>query len=124
MESDHLKSTPSDDAALEAWLRTNASLPPLADVGFSHRVIAALPAPPRSSPRKWFCLAGALAGTAIAAFKIATSAPSAISLPAISPEVASALAQLSEPSILFALLVTAASLAFALWRDVRRLAGL
>jgi hypothetical protein len=69
MESDDLKSNPSDDAALDAWLRSAGSLPPLRDDGFSQRVLATLPAVARpAAQRVWVCATGAAAGLAMVAF--------------------------------------------------------
>ncbi len=59
--------TPPDPDELDLLLRRDASLPPLADDGFSARVVAALPPPRRRtwlSRRVVLCLAGALAGAA------------------------------------------------------------
>jgi hypothetical protein len=67
MESPDLKPTPSDDAALEAWLRANASLPALPDDGFSRAVVATLPRSSRhEANRRWFCLAGVVLGSGLA----------------------------------------------------------
>ena len=74
MEPTDLKPTPPDDAALDAWLRTNASLPALADNGFSRNVLCALPRPaqPRIS-RRWFVLGGMASGIAVAVIGTLTS---------------------------------------------------
>lgn len=76
MEPADLNSSPDrDDAHLEALLREPA--PPLADAGFSNRVLAALPppntdrsvalSPTRATPwRGLLCAIGALAGVAVA----------------------------------------------------------
>jgi hypothetical protein len=127
MEPHDLKSTPPDDAQLEAWLRANAALPALPDDGFSHRVLTALPAPPRRaalSPRLLAIALGAVAGIGLAALKFATGAPVDFNLPAAGPEFADMLTQLADPKLHTALGVTVVSLAFVFWRDVRRRAGL
>lgn len=66
MESPDLNSS-SHDAALDEWLRTSAALPPLADDGFSRRVLAVLPAPRRRTTlRRNLCLAALAAGVGVA----------------------------------------------------------
>jgi hypothetical protein len=123
MEPHDLNSLPSDDAQLEAWLRASSSLPPIADHGFTARVIATLPAPAaqRSTRRTWFCLAGAFVGLVVAGLKISSGPDFTANVPAITPDAALALKQLADPSFLLAMGVTAASLMFAFWPDVRRL---
>src|SRR5258706_16248959 len=70
MEPTDLNSSANDDARLEALLRTATS--PLPDVGFSARVIAALPSE-RPRTRSWrrigFCAAGAAMGCGLAIWR-------------------------------------------------------
>jgi len=60
------------DPELDALLGRPAALPPLADDGFSRRVLAALPPPARARPRAWWsrpaivATLGGLAGLAYA----------------------------------------------------------
>lgn len=126
MEPNDLNTPPPDDVALEAWMRTSASLPPLPDHGFTQRVLVSLPTPVsrRSTQRLWFCLAGALAGITVAALKITTTTDFTTGLSAITPEAVRSLEQLADPKLLVALAVTAASLIFVFWSDVRRLVRL
>lgn len=67
MESSNLTPSPSDDVALETWLRTNSRLAQLPDAGFTTRVVTALPRPDRHHfHRWWFSLAGLIVGSTIA----------------------------------------------------------
>ncbi len=128
MEPNDLKSSPSpDDAPLEAWLRTHAALPPLPDAGFAQRVLTALPAPPRragNAPRLIVIGLGAMAGLAFAAWPFLAGASIELHLPALDPETATALAQLTDPKLHAALGVTVLTLAFVFWSDLRRRVGL
>jgi hypothetical protein len=127
MEPNDLKYTPPDDEALEAWLRTHASLPTLPDNGFSHRVLTALPTPARSSrlsPRLLAILLGAVVGTGLAVFKLLTVAPVEFTVSPMAPEAINALAQLADPKLHMALGVTIITLACVFWRDLRRRVGL
>ncbi|MBI2518495.1 MAG: hypothetical protein HYV95_16570 [Opitutae bacterium] len=116
MEPDDLKSAPPDDPALDAWLRANASLPPLPDDGFSQRVLTALPSAPRSARRLWLCAAGALAGTGVASFKLLQAG----GLPALAQSLHAAAGQLATPTVGLALGVSLISLAYVFWSDLRR----
>ena len=108
MEPNDLKSTSSDDAALEAWLRTSASLPPLPDGGFSPRVLSALPPPPPLiSRRGWLCMAGGLVGSVVAVIGAATT-PTPV--PTIGP---------LEPERLQQLAIACGLAALALWFALR-----
>jgi hypothetical protein len=110
MEPNDLKS-PAPDDALEAWLRTSSSLPPLPDDGFSRRVLAALPPPAsRLSRRTWFCAGGALIGAVITVIGAATT-PTAAAGPAFTAPELDLIGQLALPA---ALGVAALSLWFAL----------
>jgi hypothetical protein len=109
-------SSESEDAALEAWLRQPTA--PLADDGFSQRVLAALP--PRTStslvmpPRRdinWARLMACMVGAGSGAL-VALLARYPLSL---SPDVLEAFfAKLGDPSTLAVLLVAAASALYAL----------
>lgn len=119
MESPDLKSTPPDDAALEAWLRAHSALPPLPDAGFSHRVLATLPrphpAPRHHARRSWLCLAAVAAGGALALGGVLGSAH------AVTDDLFVSLnSPLATPPALIAFAVTACSLWFA-FRDRVRL---
>jgi len=122
MEPNDLNLPPPDDAQLEAWLRTSASLPPLPDDGFTSRVVGALPAPVarRSTRRLWVCVAGALVGVTVAAVKITTTTDFMWRVPALAPEAVQSLQQLADPRLLVVLAVTVASLLFVFWSDLRR----
>ncbi len=65
MEPANVNSPTPEDQQIAAWLRKDAA--PLADDGFSLRVLAELPAPrTRSSLRRWIWpTAGAVAGLAV-----------------------------------------------------------
>ena len=66
-ESDDLKSPrPSDDAALEAWLRQQPALPALPEREFVRHVLTALPPPRRRSTRVILCSAGFTFGALVA----------------------------------------------------------
>jgi hypothetical protein len=61
MEPANMNAAPDRDSELEQMLR--AANPPLADAGFSARVVAALPRKsPRSAGRFAMCAAGAIVG--------------------------------------------------------------
>lgn len=122
MENDQLTPTPADESAADAWLRAHAALPPLTDDGFTARVLTALPPRRRHAGRgrTWAILAGAAAGVAVAAARLATGHGGA-PLVAPSPEEARyALAVFVDPKTLLALGVAAASVAFAYWPALRR----
>lgn len=125
MEPNDLKpNPPPDDAHLDGWLRANAALPPLPDDGFSRRVLTALPAPARRSARLVVIALGAVVGIGFAAIKFATGAPVEFYLPAVGPEFADTLVQLTDPRLHTALGVTVVTLAFVFWRDLRRRVGI
>ncbi len=121
MEPNDLKSTPPDDAALETWLRANAALPPLPDHGFSRQVLAALPPPTRRAARtrRLATLIGALAGIALAAYKIHSATADGFNLPSFTPEATATFTQLSDPKMFAAIVVTALSLLYAFWSEIR-----
>lgn len=120
MEPTDLNSSPPDDAQLEAWLRASTALPVLPDDGFSRRVLTALPPPPNSVPRTWFCLGGALIGLVVIANKAWPSGSSSARLPDFQATILTALTQLSVPAFGLALGITFLSLWFAfrerLWK--------
>ncbi|AOS46452.1 hypothetical protein Verru16b_03558 [Lacunisphaera limnophila] len=122
MEPHDLNSPPSDDAALETWLRTGAALPPLPDAGFSGRVLTALPRTQKSrlSPRLLAIAIGAAAGAGLAAFKALTSASGDFVPPTIASDLSAAFAQLADPRLHVALGVTVITLVLAFWNDLRR----
>jgi hypothetical protein len=68
MEPAKLTPSPCPPDAVETWLRAHAAPAPLADDGFSARVLAALPPPwtTFSWRRPLLCTAGALSGLAVA----------------------------------------------------------
>lgn len=113
--------SPADDNQDLAALFRRAS-PPLADAGFSQRVVAALP--PRRRRRDLrqlaWCAIGAFAGIAFAASR---GALSAASLAEGGSELGRSLAPMLEiaanPHVLVALVVTGFSVAFALLGDIR-----
>lgn len=124
MEPSDLKPNSSDDAAVETWLRTHSALPPLPDDGFTPRVLTALP-PPASHTltlRTRICLAGALAGAAMAAWAVLSGGNPLDRLPALDAALIESLSQLGSPGAGLAVATTAASLLFAYWRDLRRFA--
>jgi len=117
MESPNLKPTPPDDAALEAWLRANSSLPPLPDGGFSQRVLATLPRPShrREARHSWLCLVGVVLGGALALAGVLGSGS------AVADELFVSLnSPLATPPAVIAFAVAAGSLWFA-FRDRVRL---
>jgi hypothetical protein len=126
MEPDDLKSTPPHDAPGDARLRASLTLPPLPDDGFSDRVLTVLPRPQKShlSPRRLAIVLGAVTGIGFAAVRFATDAPVEFNLPAVGPEFADTLTQLTDPKLHTALGVTVVTLAFVFWRDVRLRVGL
>jgi hypothetical protein len=122
MESNDLKANRPDDAQLEAWLRTSASLPSLPDEGFTRDVLAALPPPvqTRVTARALACLAGALVGIGIAVFQFQQTSD----LPRFDEALLASLERLSQPTVGLAVGVTLLSLAYVFWSELRSLVRL
>jgi hypothetical protein len=121
MEPNDLKSTPPDDAALEAWLRTNAALPPLPGAQFSSNVLAAVRPPARRRiSRGLFVGLGLVAGVAIALAGTMSSGKLPTDLPVLDAELTEACNRLSSLPVAGALVLTALSLGYA-FRDRLRL---
>ena len=118
MEPNRLNSPDSDDPQLDAWLRANTPLPPLADDGFSRRVLAALPArEPRRSPlRLAACVVGAVAGTAL----VLLQAGSPADLPAADSLFVRLVDLVANPAVGLAVGTTLASLGYVYWSELRR----
>jgi ferric-dicitrate binding protein FerR (iron transport regulator) len=118
MEPNDLKSLPDD--AFETLLRANAALPPLADAGFSQRLLATLPAPSRRRSRRgWAAALGLAGGIAAMLAGGALGGGAAPGLPGFNAELVDAVNQLLTPAGTGALLLTAGSLWFAFrerWR--------
>jgi hypothetical protein len=100
---------PADDSKADAWYRANLAAAPLADDGFTDRVLAALPPAPQQAvlSRRLFCLTGALAGTAVAVSQLAsfdfnTLVPVNLTMPA----------HLASPELALAVVLTAACLCY------------
>ncbi len=125
MESTDLKNDSPDDAQLDAWLHNNAAAAPLRDDGFSHRVLAALPAAAAQSAgrRRLFCLIGALAGTTVALLAGGDWSGAPDNLAAAAPPLVYALSQVNHPAALCALAIASASVLYALRRSLGSLAG-
>ena len=104
---DHSRLNDSDDSRLEALLRQGAG--PVADDGFSARVVAALPRRPRSTT-PWFVAFGAFAGAAVAIVQIAHGEPAAQA----AADLAQGLTALNDPFVLPAAVIAALAAAYAL----------
>jgi hypothetical protein len=115
MEPNDLNSTPNDDSRLEMLLGQPA--PAIPDHGFSTRVLAALP--PRTPARRpglrlAFCSVGAAIGLVAAWLIGATSA--GLAGPDELAQTGGRLVDIfSNPNVLLALTIAAASLALTLW---------
>jgi hypothetical protein len=118
MEPNDLNSTPAGDAALEAWLRANAALPPLPADRFTAGVLGAVR--PRRISRGPFLALGLVVGIAVAVSGAVTSGNSLPSLPAIDAELTEAFSQLSSLPVAGGLVLTGISLGYA-FRDRLRL---
>lgn len=115
MESPDLKSTPPDDAAFEAWLRASSTPPPLADDGFSRRVLTALPRSfQRRVQRSVGCIAAVILGSALALAGVLRAGHGVTDALFISLE-----NPLATPPALLAFGVTAVSLWYAFRHRVR-----
>lgn len=124
MEPDDLKSSPPDEAALETWLRTSATLPALPDNGFSTRVLTALPPAKqtRFPARLLACFAGAFAGMIVAAWPLLAADNRLENMASLEFELRRALELMSTPAMGLAIGVTVCSLLYVFWQDLRRLA--
>lgn len=122
MEPTDLNPPPPDDAQLEAWLRTSATLPALPADGFTQRVLTSLPSPVnrQTTQRIWFCIGGALVGIVVALLGAFQSRSLPARFPVVEEEVLAAVARLSVPAFGLALGIAAVSLWFA-FRDRLRL---
>ena len=128
MEPANLRGNSPDDEQLEAWLRTQSAVPPLRDDGFSQRVLAALPpqatasAPVqrRSALRSWLCLAAVVVGSMMVFSSRSEPTDIAAQFAAVLPSLQTAARSFSDPSVVLALIVTGASLAFVYWREIAR----
>ena len=126
MESPKLTPDSPDDARIEAWLRMNSAAEPLADDGFSTRVLAALP--PRAAEnqrrRAWLCIVGAVTGAVLTAAQGSRWSDAAHQLTALMTEFRTAFMPVFDPSLAMALVFAATALAFVYRRELRaRLAG-
>ena len=123
MESFDLNSRNPDDVQLEEWLRTDATVPPLPDGGFSSRVLRALPPSPVIARHSWARLAwggaGALAGLAMFAAQGASGTDFYSCLLQLGGNAGSLTAAFSNPTTLLALATTGLSLWVAFRREGR-----
>jgi hypothetical protein len=125
MESPDLNHSPSDDAALDAWLRDNAALAPLPDHGFSQRVLLNLPAPTDRAAAKRrliFCALGALAGVMVPLLTDVGRPEPAAGQVALSRAAQQALQPLADPNVILAATITGVCLlyVFGLPRRLRQ----
>ena len=119
MEPANLNMPSEREDEIEALLRT--AQPPLADDGFSTRVLAALPTTaPRESGRWWWATAGGVAGAAVAitrGFSLGALRDSALdfqsSLAALAPVVDNAWVAL-------AVLISVGALIYAHWPAIHK----
>jgi len=119
MESDDLKSSPAPDDTFETLLRANASLPPLADDGFSRRVLATLP-PARRRSRRGLIATLALGASVLAVFTtVILIKPESSALLVFNRDLVDAVNQLLSPAGSGAVALTVGSLWYAFrgrWR--------
>jgi hypothetical protein len=121
MEPDDLNPPPPDETAFEAWLRTNAALPPLPDDHFSARVLAAVGPPARRRGSRGLCVAlGLAAGLAVALAGATTAGNFSTDLPVLDAALTEALNRLLILPVAGAGVLTALSLGYA-FRDRLRL---
>lgn len=121
MESPKLTPDLSDDARIEAWLRINSPAEPLADDGFSTRVLAALPPPASESQRRrtWLCIVGAVTGAVLTAAQGSRWSDAARQLTGLTTEFRAAFTPVFDPSFAVGIVFAAAALAFVYWRELR-----
>jgi len=122
MEPSNLNDPLPEEDELDALLRAHASPPPLADDGFSQRVLAALPANERFTlrfKRQVVCATGLAAGTVAAAAGLIRSENLNYALGSLDNSLTQALNQLVNAPMGLALGLALLSLAFAFrsqWR--------
>jgi len=122
MEPTDLNNSSPDDAQLEAWYRANVSAAPLADDGFSRRVVAALPPAQRAdAKRRRFCLGGALIGVGVALGGLLSQHDLWFDLTALEPDFTHALTQLADPAVGLAFGITVISMWFVFRPKLRLL---
>jgi len=122
MEPANLIPPDDRDAELDAWLRERAT--PLADLGFSARVAAALPAESRrrvARERFWFAAAGGCVGVVVALIAIAISPSAGDALHQLDQVGGYVAAQFADPTVLLALVFAAGSVAFVFRKRALRL---
>ena len=121
MESPKLTPDSSDDARIEAWLRMNSPAEPLADEGFSTRVLTALPPLAAESQRRrtWLCVAGAVTGAVLTAAQGSRWSEAARQLTGLTTEFRAAFTPVADPSLAVGLVFATIALAFVYWRELR-----
>lgn len=116
MESSNMNNLPPDDDSLDAQFRAHFSAPAIVDNGFSERVLTALHASGQKSfrfRRQFFCSAGLLAGTMIAAIGLITFKNLESALESLDRTLTVALGQLVTLPVVLAMSLAILSLAFA-----------
>jgi len=94
---------------------------PLADSGFSARVLAALPMKARADrSRFWWCLAGTLAGVVFALLRGVSLAGLEASALEFGRDLEALRAVAANPSFALALVIAALSLGYAFWPAGRK----
>jgi hypothetical protein len=132
METDDLNTLDGGDAELEVWLKANARAAPLADDGFSNRVLAALPSSTKardgaaftaSMRRLILCSAGGILGLAAVALLAGPAVGSDLQphsfLQTIGLSLMACCEHLSDPVVEVALLVTLVSFGAVYWRELQ-----
>lgn len=122
MESPKLTPDSPDDARIEAWLRMNSAAEPLADDGFSARVLAALPPPPAIESRRrrtWLCIVGAVGGAVLTAVQGSKWSEAAGQFTGLTTEFRAAFTPLADPSLALGLGLAAVTLAFVYRSELR-----
>lgn len=121
------------DAELEAWLKANARVAPLADDGFSDRVMAAIPTSTRARGRARFtspngrlilCSAGAILGFSAVALLAGPMVVSDLGpysfLQTIGLSLMACCEHMSNPIVEVALFAALSSFGVIYWSEVRR----
>jgi hypothetical protein len=132
METSKMNTPNGGDAELEAWLKANVRVAPLADDGFSERVLAALPVSTKASGGAGFtsrnrrlilCSAGGILGLAAVALLAGPTVgadPGPYSfLQAVGLSLMACCEHLSDPLVEMGLLVTLVSFGVIYWRELR-----